>query len=188
MPEDSGKEPTEKEQQERFEKCVPKEKHKTRQVRPKTPKDLANFLLSFGSYNAYLTGARIKNKFPQLRMSVKRINEFMETLEFHDSIREQIPEINRRRDEGMYDCLYLQYFEGQMQLRRGKVLLPDAKSLEIFGLRSGKLDPMHKIGIYDGNKLDAEKQKQVNDEVVNALLNKIKREQQEKEGTVNGDK
>ena len=185
MPEDSGKEPTEKEQQERFDKCAPKEKERTRKTYCKTPQDLVNFLMSFGSYNVYLTPTRIKKKFPDLAVSAKRIKEFMATPEFREAVREQIPSATLEQNTGRYELVLQQYFEGQMHLKREGILCPDAKAIAIFGQISGKYDPVSGVKVYDGDRMDKNREKQAIEEAVKAYINKLEREMREKEGESN---
>jgi hypothetical protein len=177
MPEDSD----EKQEVKALEKCVDKKKAKVKKITIKEPRLLASFILTQEPGYVWLDGRRIKNKWPNLRMSIKRINEMMDTDEFRQAVRDQIPDCTKEKSAGMFNMLLLKYFDGQMALD-----IPHAKALAIFGQISGRYDPMQKMEIYDGHKLDAEKQKQVNEEVVNALINKFKREQKEKEGTGNG--
>ena len=186
MPEDSGKEPTEKEQQERFDKCVPKGEENTRNTYCKTPQDLVNFLVSFGSYNVYLTPTRIKKKFPNLKVGAKRIKEFMATREFREAVREQLPAATLEQHTGRFELVLQQYFEGQMHLKRDGVLCPDAKAIAIFGQISGKYDPVSGVKVYDGDRMDKEREKKAIEEALNAYLNKITRENKaKKEGESN---
>jgi hypothetical protein len=175
MPED--REPTEQEQQKRYDECADKEKKRTRKLRFRTPQELANFLVSNRPSYAYLSPARIKDMFPNIGTGLKKLKELMQNPDFLKAVNEQIPEVNKQQASGMFDMILQQYFEGQMQLKRGEVLCPDAKAITIFGQFSGKYDPMQKMELYDGHKMTEEKQKELNKEIVNALLNRIKREQ-----------
>jgi hypothetical protein len=178
MPEDSGKEPTEKEQQERFEDCLDTTPIRTKKLSIREPRSLVRFIMQYAPGYVWLSGNKIKKKFPDLRMSVKKINEMQNTTEYYERWRDEVPDINKMKSHAMYDLLQYKYFEKQMQLPRG----PDYKAVQHFGVSAGKIDPMGKLTFYDGDKLSEEKQKELNEQVVNALLNKIKREQGEKEG------
>jgi len=82
----------------------------------------------------------------------------------------------------MFDLVLQQYFEGQMQLKRGDVPCPDAKAITIFGQYSGRFDPMQKIDISGGMNFSEDKKKEFTDEVVKALKNRMARLDEEKGG------
>jgi len=175
MPEDS-REPSEIEEQKRFESHVDKSKKRTKSVSCRTPKDLANFIMSNDPAHVYLDGLAIRRIYPNLRVSPKRINELMATDEFKKQVDELLPDVTKQKASGMFTAVLMRYFESQLKLPRG----PDAKAITIFGEISGKYSPLQKVGIYDGQKLDAEREKEYRDEAVRALENAFRRKEQEK--------
>jgi hypothetical protein len=176
MPEDD-----EKQEVETYKKNLDTKPMNKRIKRFRSPEQLADFLQLNAIGYMFLDGVEIKKKFPRIKDSAKKLDELMATEEFAKLRHEKMPDVTRDESGGMFTSLLRRYYRGQIELE-----IPHQKALAIFGQISGKYDPMQKMEIYDGHKLDAEKQKQVNDEVVNALLNKFKREQKEKEGTGNG--
>jgi hypothetical protein len=177
MPEDELKEPTAAQEQKRFESCVDKSKKRTKSMRFKEPRLLANFIMSHDPAHVWLDGLAIKRIYSNLSMSVKSINEMMDTEEFKKERDAQIPEVTKVKAGGMFNAVLLKYFESQLKLVRG----PDAKALAIFGQISGRYSPLEKMEIYDGQAMDKEREKERNEEVVRALLNKWKRENEAKE-------
>ena len=174
-------EPTEKEEQERFEKCVGNKKHRTKKYRFREPRQLVSFIMSHDSAYVWVTGARLKKIFPDLSMSAKKIDEMMATKEFKEERDRQIPKANKEQAMGRFYTILDRYYEGQLQLKRGKVKIPDAKAVTIFGQYSGEFNPMLKTELYDGHiMMDEERQKQAISLAVDATLNKIKRQQKEK--------
>ena len=170
MPEDS-----EQEQQKRYDKCAGNKKAKTRRIRFTNPQQVATFLVSHKPSFAYLSAAKVKKMFPNIFTSVQKLNELMQDPEYFKAVNEQIPEINKRQASGMFDMVLQQYFEGQMQLKRGDVLCPDAKAITIFGQYSGRFDPMQKIDISGGMNFTEEKKQEFTDEVVKAIANRANR-------------
>ena len=170
MDEDTG-------EQKRFEKCVDKKKEKTRKVFIYSPKQLATFILAREPGYVWMSAYAVKKKWPELFMDIKRVKKYMESDDFHKAVNDQIPDVTKRTAGGMFNALLYKYFDAQMQLNRG----PDAKAITILGQISGRYDPIGKQMLFDGDKMNEEQQRAHDEEIVNALLNKIKREQREKE-------
>ena len=164
-------------EQKRFEKHVNTDKEKTRRVYIYNAKELAVFILDREPGYVWMSAHAVKKKCPELYMDIKRVRKYMESEEFHKTVFEQIPDITKRTASGMFNALLYKYFDAQINLNRG----PDAKALAILGQVSGRYDPIGKQILYDGDKLDAEREHARVEATVQAFINRIKREMKEKE-------
>ena len=174
---------SDKVEKETYKQNLDTKKVRKRIRRFKTPEQLAEFLVENAPGYEWLDGVEVKKKFPNIRASAKLLNEMMEKPEFMARARELKPEITKSKSADMFNTILQKYFKGQMELD-----IPHYKALVVFGQISGKYDPSAKLELFDGHKMDEEKQQELNKEIVNALLNRIKREQKEEEGEPNGNK
>ena len=170
-----------KSEQEAYKKNLDTKKVRKKYRRFRTPEQLAEFLVENAPGYEWLDGVEIKKKFPNIHTSAKALNELMDKPEFMARARELRPDVTKEKSASMFNTLLQKYFKGQMELD-----IPHYKALTVFGQLSGKFDPAQKMEVYDGDKVTAEKEKQLNDEIVKALLNRVKRELGEKEGEPNG--
>ena len=158
------------------------DKRKFRQF--KDPRVFARFLIDNAPGYVWLDGVEVKKKFPKIKTSTKKLNEFMNSTEFREEVLEYVPDVNKVKAGNMFNMLLLKYYKGQME----DLDIPHHKALVTFGQISGKYDPVSGVRLYDGDKMDKEREKKAIEEALNAYLNKITRENKaKKEGESNGE-
>jgi hypothetical protein len=162
MPEDSEKKD--------LKKHLNNEPQHTKKRKFREPQQLAKFILTQEPGYVWLDGAEIKRKFPDIYMSEKKINEYIATKEFKDAVYEYIPECTQAKASCMFDVLMYKYYKGQLDLP-----MPHQGALKIFGQISKRYDPTLKTEIYDGDRASKEREKLIDQERTNAVLNNIER-------------
>lgn len=173
----------EKQEKEEFKKHVDEKPDRKKYKRFKEPRLFAKFLIENAPGYVWLDGVEIRNKFPNLKMSARKINELMNTQEFKDEVLAEIPEVDKEKSGNMFNMILLKYFKGQMELD-----IPHHKSLVVFGQISGKYDPTQKIDLSGGMAFTEEKEKQFVDEVSKAITNRANRlKKLQEEGGDNGE-
>jgi len=165
----------EKDEQRELKKHLNNEPKRTKRRTFKTPTELAKFILTQEPGYVWLDGNEIKRKFPDMNISIKRINEWIETKEFRDAVYDYIPECTQAKASNMFDVLMYRYYKGQLELP-----MPHQGAIKIFGQISQRYDPTQKVEFRDGHIMDKEHEKEVIDAAVKAMLNRIQREEKEK--------
>ena len=178
MPENSD----EKQEKEALKEHIDTKPIRKKYKRFKDPRMFAKFLLEMAPGYVWLDGLEVRKKFPNLKMSPTKINEFMNSKEFKDEVLAQIPEVDKEKSGNMFNMILLKYFKGQMELD-----IPHHKSLVVFGQISGKYDPTQKIDISGGMALTEEKEKEFKAEIEKAIMNRARRLVEAKGGEGNGE-
>ena len=172
----------EKQEKETFKKNVDTKPDRKKYKRFKEPRLFAKFLIERAPGYVWLDGVEIRKKFPNLKMSARKINELMNLPEFKEEVLAEIPDVDKEKSGNMFNMVLLKYFKGQMDLD-----IPHYKALVVFGQISGRYDPTQKIDVSGGMVLSEEKEKQFIDEVSKAITNRANRLKKLEEEGGNGE-